>query len=148
RSAASMSASLVDGPVLISREYPDETKPACTLRVKICEGQSHRCGRTPRESGCSPRRLKSRDELSPFRLCSRPFVGVEAISRARPGGQARPVLLDIAGVAERLSVTERFVRRLVFERRIPFLKIGHFVRFEPAEIERWIVETRVPKAPT
>jgi excisionase family DNA binding protein len=55
------------------------------------------------------------------------------------------VLLDIAGVAERLSVTERFIRRLVFERRIPFLKIGHFVRFEPAEIERWIIETRVPK---
>jgi excisionase family DNA binding protein len=55
------------------------------------------------------------------------------------------VLLDIAGVAERLSVTERFVRRLIFERRIPFLKIGHFVRFEPAEIERWITETRVPE---
>jgi excisionase family DNA binding protein len=68
---------------------------------------------------------------------------VEAISRARPGGQARPALLDIAGVAERLSVTERFVRRLVFERRIPFLKIGHFVRFEPAEVERWIAEARV-----
>jgi excisionase family DNA binding protein len=44
-------------------------------------------------------------------------------------------------------VTERFVRRLVFERRIPFLKVGHFVRFEPAAIERWIVETRVPEAP-
>jgi excisionase family DNA binding protein len=55
------------------------------------------------------------------------------------------VLLDIPDVAERLSVTERFVRRLIFERRIPFLKIGHFIRFEPTEIERWIVETRVPE---
>jgi excisionase family DNA binding protein len=70
---------------------------------------------------------------------------VETISGAPSGSQARPVLLDIAGVAERLSVTERFVRRLIFERRIPFLKIGHFVRFEPAEIERWIIETRVPE---
>jgi excisionase family DNA binding protein len=52
--------------------------------------------------------------------------------------------LDVVGVAERLNVTERFVRRLVFERRIPFLKIGHFVRFDPAEIERWVTETRVP----
>jgi len=57
---------------------------------------------------------------------------------------ARAALLDVAGVAERLAVTERFIRRLVFERRIPFLKIGHFVRFEAAEIERWIAETRVP----
>jgi excisionase family DNA binding protein len=53
------------------------------------------------------------------------------------------VLLDIADVAERLNVTERFVRRLVFERRIPFLKVGHFVRFEPADVERWITATRV-----
>jgi excisionase family DNA binding protein len=72
---------------------------------------------------------------------------VETISGARSGSQARTALLNIVGVAERLSVTERFVRRLVFERRIPFLKIGHFIRFEPAEIERWIVETRVPEAP-
>ena len=69
---------------------------------------------------------------------------MKAISRARSGSQAaRAALLDIAGVAERLSVTERFVRRLVFERRIPFLKIGHFIRFEPAAIERWITEARV-----
>jgi excisionase family DNA binding protein len=59
----------------------------------------------------------------------------------RPGG----ALLDIAGVAERLAVTERFVRRLVFERRIPFLKIGHFVRFDPVEVERWIAQARVPE---
>jgi excisionase family DNA binding protein len=62
------------------------------------------------------------------------------------GGRASTPLLDIAGVAERLAVSERFVRRLVFERRIPFLKIGHFVRFESGEIERWIAETRVPEA--
>lgn len=53
-------------------------------------------------------------------------------------------LLDIADVAERLAVSERFVRRLVFERRIPFLKIGHFVRFEAEVVERWIEATRVP----
>lgn len=31
-------------------------------------------------------------------------------------------LMDIHGVAERLGVSERHVRRLVFERRIPFIK--------------------------
>jgi excisionase family DNA binding protein len=70
---------------------------------------------------------------------------MKTISGPRSAGQARPALLDIAGVAEPLSVTERFVRRLVFERRIPFLKIGHFIRFDPAEIERWIAEARVPE---
>ena len=48
-------------------------------------------------------------------------------------------------MAERLAVSERFVRRLVFEQRIPFLKIGHFVRFDPADIERWIAEAHVPE---
>ena len=73
------------------------------------------------------------------------MVRVERISAAPSGSDVPPGLLDIPGVAERLRVTERFVRRLIFERRIPFLKIGHFIRFEPAEIERWIIKTRVPE---
>lgn len=52
-------------------------------------------------------------------------------------------LLDIAALAERLGVTERFVRRLVDERRIPFLKIGRFIRFDPADVTVWIDEQRV-----
>ena len=52
-------------------------------------------------------------------------------------------LIDTATVAARLGVTERFVRRLVDERRIPFLKIGKFVRFDPDEIAEWIDEQRV-----
>ena len=52
-------------------------------------------------------------------------------------------LLDIAGLADRLGVGERFVRRLVSERRIPFLKIGRHVRFEVDEVEAWIQESRV-----
>lgn len=52
-------------------------------------------------------------------------------------------LLDIAALAALLGVTERFVRRLVDERRIPFLKIGKFIRFEPADVAAWIDEQRV-----
>ncbi len=36
-----------------------------------------------------------------------------------------------------------FVRRLIAERRIPFCKIGKFVRFDPYEIEEWIESQRV-----
>ncbi len=56
------------------------------------------------------------------------------------------VLLDVAALAERLGVTSRFVRRLVSERRVPFLKIGKFVRFDPREIDMWVDERRQPAA--
>jgi excisionase family DNA binding protein len=52
-------------------------------------------------------------------------------------------LLDVNLLARRLGVTERFIRRLVDERRVPFFKIGKFVRFDPAEIDEWIENQRV-----
>lgn len=55
-------------------------------------------------------------------------------------------LIDIAGVAERLGVTERHVRRLIAGRRIPFIKWGHLIRFDPDEVDRWIDEARRPAA--
>jgi excisionase family DNA binding protein len=68
------------------------------------------------------------------------------MKESQTNGNGRPSmpLLDIPGVAERLAVSERYIRRLVFERRIPFVKLGHFIRFDPAEIERWIADARVP----
>lgn len=55
-------------------------------------------------------------------------------------------LLDIDALADLLGVSERFVRRLVEERRIPFLKIGRHVRFDRAEVESWIQSSRVEPA--
>jgi excisionase family DNA binding protein len=52
-------------------------------------------------------------------------------------------LLDVNMLARRLGVSERFIRRLVDERRVPFFKIGKFVRFDPAEIDEWIEGQRV-----
>ncbi len=53
-------------------------------------------------------------------------------------------LLDVTQVAERLCVSTRFIRRLVDERRIPFCKLGKFVRFDPAEVDAWVGERRRP----
>ncbi|MEM1334419.1 MAG: helix-turn-helix domain-containing protein, partial [Actinomycetota bacterium] len=39
-------------------------------------------------------------------------------------------MLGVPQLAERLGTTERFVRRLVCERRIPFFKVGKYVRFD------------------
>ena len=47
-------------------------------------------------------------------------------------------LLTIEEVAEHLSVSTRHVRRLVSERRIPFVKWGHLLRFDPRDMEAWI----------
>jgi excisionase family DNA binding protein len=51
-------------------------------------------------------------------------------------------LLDLPAVARRLGVNERHVRRLVNERRIPFLKWGRLLRFDPVEVEAWLDEAR------
>jgi excisionase family DNA binding protein len=58
---------------------------------------------------------------------------------------SRPRLLDIDAVAEQLAVTPRHIRRLVAERRIPYLKVGRFIRFDPAEVESWLDRTRRPE---
>ena len=53
-------------------------------------------------------------------------------------------LVDIHGAAERLGCTERYLRRLIHERRIPFVKLGGSkVRFSLTELEAWIEDQRV-----
>lgn len=54
------------------------------------------------------------------------------------GADRLPVLLDVEGVAAHLNITVRHVRRLVFERRIPHLKVGNLLRFDPEEIAIWV----------
>ena len=64
-------------------------------------------------------------------------------------GRAAPLLgdvhtlVDIPTVAEALGVTVRHVRRFVAERRIPHVRVGHFIRFDPGDVRRWIDEHRV-----
>ena len=58
-------------------------------------------------------------------------------------------LMDISAVAERLGVQVRHIRRLVHERRIPFVKWGHLLRFDPAEIDAWVDRHRCgPRQPS
>ena len=54
-----------------------------------------------------------------------------------------PQLIDMATVARWLGTSIRHVRRLVTERKIPYLKIGHFIRFDECDIEAWIERQRV-----
>ena len=45
---------------------------------------------------------------------------------------------DVRGIAEHLAISERHVRRLVLERRIPHRKIGNLLRFDIDEDYRWM----------
>lgn len=52
-------------------------------------------------------------------------------------------LLTAEQVAERLNATPRFVRRLVEERRIAYVKVGRLVRFEPSAVADYIERNKV-----
>ena len=59
-----------------------------------------------------------------------------------PAEALTSALIDIRGVAQVLGVTPRHIQRLVAERRIPYLKIGRFVRFDRAELSVWLDQQR------
>jgi excisionase family DNA binding protein len=55
-----------------------------------------------------------------------------------------PNLLNVEQLAAHLGVNVRHIRRLVHERRVPVIKWGHLVRFDPAEIKQWLDDKREP----
>ena len=69
----------------------------------------------------------SADPQNPTRECRNP-----------PASALATPLIDIHGVADVLGVTPRHIQRLVAERRIPYLKVGRFVRFDRAELSVWL----------
>ena len=59
--------------------------------------------------------------------------------RRVPGSTSQPRrLCSIDEAAEHLGVSVRFVRRLVAERRIRHIKVGHYVRFDRGDLDAFI----------
>ena len=52
-------------------------------------------------------------------------------------------LLTPQEAADRLGTSLRFVRRLIFQRRIPFTKVGRYVRITTSDLDAFIVAGRV-----
>ena len=48
------------------------------------------------------------------------------------------MLMTYKDTARTLGIAETTLRRWVSERRIPHLKLGRAVRFDPQELDRWI----------
>jgi len=71
-------------------------------------------------------------------------VRARLVDSPKEFGTGGPIaLLDVAGLADRLGVGERLIRRLVDQRRIPFHKIGKYVRFDPEEVSQWVDRCKV-----
>ena len=52
-------------------------------------------------------------------------------------------LLTVDEAADRLGTSVRFVRRLIAERRIAYVKVGRHVRLDPSDVEAFIAAGRV-----
>lgn len=53
-------------------------------------------------------------------------------------------LLDTAQTADYLGTTVRHVQNLIYHRRIPYVKVGRFVRFRPSDLDAWLDANTVP----
>jgi len=118
---------------------------------------SNRAQPAPRGHALGPTRLRGKPfgpaaestehvnsrKSSPLRSNLHRSTPGDAQDAATSRSVAPPKLLTIDDVADRLSTTERHIRRLVFERRIPYRKIGRFVRFHPDDLTEYIAAQRV-----
>lgn len=52
--------------------------------------------------------------------------------------------MTVNEVAQLLNVAQKTIRKYVFERSIPYFKIGGHVRFDQQKIIEWIEEREVP----
>ena len=63
--------------------------------------------------------------------------------RAGPAQLVPGRLLTVEAAAERMSTSVRFVRRLIAERRIEFVRIGRHVRISESALDDFIEAGRV-----
>lgn len=51
--------------------------------------------------------------------------------------------LSVPETADYLNTSERFVRRLIAERRVAFHHVGRHVRFALSDLDEWLAGSRV-----
>jgi len=70
------------------------------------------------------------------------------MTRSSPNGHTDNSIVDelltVAQAGDYLRTGERFVRRLVAERRISYVKLGKYVRLQRSTLDAFIEAGRVP----
>lgn len=68
-----------------------------------------------------------------------------AAGTRRGGSAGVDELLTPSQAGDYLQTGERFVRRLIAERRIPYVKLGKYVRLQRSALDAFIESGRVPE---
>lgn len=53
-------------------------------------------------------------------------------------------LLTIDDLSAELGVKKSWVRSMILKRKIPYIKVGHHIRFEESTIKKWLSENAQP----
>jgi excisionase family DNA binding protein len=65
------------------------------------------------------------------------------IKQRKRGRKTVEKFLTVSEAAEYLNTSERFVRRLIAERRVAFHHVGRHVRLALSDLDTWLAATRV-----
>ena len=66
------------------------------------------------------------------------------MTRKKPDPRLAEQLLLVEAAAKRLDTTVRFIRRLIAERRIEFVRVGRHVRISESALAEFIEAGKVP----
>ena len=65
------------------------------------------------------------------------------MSEASDSAPRSVALLDVREAADRLRLTDRHVRQLIAERRLPHVRIGRYIRVDSRDLEHFVANLRV-----
>ena len=71
----------------------------------------------------------------------------EAYAMSAPKSSPANRLLDIEAVASWLGISPHTLYKMVSQRRIPYVKVGSRVKFDPFKLEDWIKQQTVMPMP-
>lgn len=54
-----------------------------------------------------------------------------------------PLLWDVQQTATALSLSAPHIRRLVGEKRIPYVRVGRLIRFRPDDVRAWLTDKQI-----
>jgi len=63
------------------------------------------------------------------------------------GHKDDPLLLSAKAAGKRYDINESWFSNMARQNKIPYVRLGHYVRFRPDDLEEFIKEHKEPKKP-